>query len=285
MAVLGVFDGVHLAHQKIIRAAVKKARATKGESVVLTFWPHPQKEDSLCSLEHRLRLIGQLGIDTVIVLGFNRKFARISADNFIKNILVKKIHPEYIYVGKNFTFGRAASGNYKLLSRYARDYGYKLNAFGVIKVNNKAVSSTYIRSLIRQARLGPAEKLLGRKVSVLGTVIKGSSLARRLGFPTANVDPHHEVVPPSGVYAVEIYLAQKKLFGVCSIGTKPTFNAGKLVHIEVHIFNFHKNIYHKILEIYFVRRIRAQRKFTSQKALTKKIKKDIISAKQLFSLH
>jgi len=281
---LGVFDGVHLGHREILKAAVKKARSIKGTSAVLTFWPHPQKEESLYSLEHRLRLIGELGIDVCIVINFNQKFAGISAENFIKNILIRKVGADYIYIGKNFKFGKNAKGDFKLLRKLSPIYNFKLKVFEVIRINNQTISSTYIRKLIKKGNLQAAQRLLMRPVSVLGTVIKGASLATKLGFPTANINPHHEVLPSSGVYAVKIIFNHQKLNGVCNIGTKPTFRTQGEKHIEVYIFNFRQNIYGRYLEIQFVKKIRDEKKFASSPSLVKQIKKDIIRSKALFSL-
>ncbi len=278
---LGVFDGVHVGHRIILKAAVAKARSIKGTSVVLTFWPHPQKEESLYSLEHRLRLIEEIGVDICIVVKFTPKFARITADNFIKNILVKKLSCRYIYVGSNFSFGKDARGNYQTLTRFSRKYNFKLRVFYVVKLNNKPISSTYIRKLVKAGRLEEAGTLLTRPVSILGTVVKGNVLGRSLGFPTANINPHHEVIPPSGVYAVRAILENKEFKGICYIGTRPTLKGKRALRIEVHMFNFQKNIYSRYLEIQFIKKIRDERKFDSLLSLAKQIRKDIISAKKL----
>lgn len=282
---LGVFDGVHLAHIRIIKAAVQKAKRLKGTAVLVTFWPHPQKEPSIYSLEHRLRLVSKLGIDVSIVVRFNQAFACISAKDFVKKILLKKINAEYILIGKNFKFGRKARGDYKLLNRLTKQYPFKLKVFPVLKINNRVVSSTYIRRLIIQGNLITARKLLARPVSVLGTVIKGDCLGRRLGFPTANIDPHHEILPPSGIYAVKVILNRRSLKGVCYIGTKPTFKNKSEKRVEVYIFKFKKNIYSKYLEINFLKEIRKEKKLKSSAALIEQIKKDILQAKAYFSLH
>lgn len=281
---LGVFDGLHRGHLRILRAAVKQARLIKGISVVLTFCPHPQKEESICSLKHRLRLISQTGVNACIVIQFTPAFAQICAQDFVKDILAKKIGAKYVYIGKNFRFGRGARGNYALLKRLAKAYAFRIKAFNVIKINGLPVSSTYIRRLISKGNLKFARKFLSRPVTVMGTVIKGSALGRRLGFPTANINPHHEVLPPAGVYAVKIILASKKLNGLCYIGNKPTFLAVSSKHIEVYIFNFKKNIYAKDLEIQFVKKLRQEKKFNSAKALAAQIQKDAISAKKLLFL-
>ena len=324
---LGVFDGVHRGHINILRGTSHKARNIRGTSIVLTFWPHPQRQESLYSLEHRLRLIAEKGIDVCVVIKFNKKFARISATGFIKDILFKKFHAHYVYVGKNFRFGKGAKGDFKNLSKLSKIYNFKLKLFKVIKIKNKPISSTYIRSLIKKGDLKAAKRLLSRPVSILGTVIKGSFLARKLGFPTANINPHHEVIPPSGIYAVRIifdgigkykilyytsppallhkakqggkkiwpeaallksylplgkFSCEKKFYGICYIGTNPTLKAQKSIHVEVHIFNFMKNIYGKDLEIQFVKKIRDEKKFASCQSLVKQVKKDILRVKGIF---
>ncbi len=285
MVALGVFDGVHRGHINILKGAVKKAGGIKGTSMVLTFWPHPQKEESLYSLEHRLWLISKAGIDVCIVINFNNKFANVSASDFVKNILFKKIHAHYIYAGKNFRFGKNAEGDFKTLIRLSTIYNFKVKVFEVIKIKNKPISSTYIRTLIKEGKLDSAQRLLTRPVSILGTVIRGISLARKLRFPTANINPHHEVIPPLGVYAVRVIFNDKKFKGACYIGSKPTIMSKNLRNIEVYIFNFNKNIYGKNLEIQFIKKIRDQRKFDSLTNLAKQIKKDISTAQRIFSLH
>lgn len=281
---LGVFDGVHRAHRRILQATVRQAKRIAGVSVVVTFSPHPQRKNSICSLEHRLRLISGLGIDVCIVISFNKAFSKILAEDFIEDILVKKIGAHYIFVGKNFRFGKGAAGNFRLLDRLSRMYNFKLKLFAVLKINHQPISSTYIRALIMQGELKIASRLLHRPVSILGKVIKGSFLARKLGFPTANINPDHEVIPRSGIYAARILLDKRKLYGVCYIGTNPTLKAQKSIHVEVHIFNFKQNIYAKDLEIQFIRKIRDEKRFTSCVSLVQQVKIDILQAKRIFSL-
>ncbi len=288
---LGVFDGVHRGHRRILKAVADKAKRIRGTSIVVTFWPHPQREGNIYSLEHRLRSMESIGIEVCIVIKFNKEFSIISAEDFIRDILVNKIGAQYIYVGRNFKFGKQAKGDYKTLERLSRIYNFKLKLFDMARVGDRPISSTYIRSLITRGKLNAAGKLLSMPVSVLGTVIRGTSLASRLGFPTANINPHHEVLPPSGVYAVLAIFHNKRFKGVCYIGTKPTFSrqggipllAGKhqrQKHIEVYIFNFKKNIYGKYLEIQFIRKIRNERKFSSPQYLVQQIKKDITQTRK-----
>ncbi|MBN1913937.1 MAG: riboflavin biosynthesis protein RibF [Candidatus Omnitrophica bacterium] len=294
---LGVFDGVHKGHRMILSQAVRKARQIKGKSIVVTFWPHPQKKQSLYSLKHRLRLIDELGVDACLVIDFTKKFSRMKAEDFVNKVLVRKIKARYIYVGKNFRFGHRARGDYRFLKKMSAAGGFYLKAFEVLKKKGDAISSTLIRRLISGGKLKQAEALLGRPVSILGTVGKGSSFGRKLGFPTANIDPHHEVVPAAGVYAVRVFLGQKKMKGACYIGVKPTFIKQKInaphhrqarrknISIEAYIFNFNKNIYGRELELQFLRKIRNERKFTSPVHLARQIRKDVTVIKDLFSRH
>ncbi|MDI6606783.1 MAG: riboflavin kinase, partial [Candidatus Omnitrophota bacterium] len=181
-------------------------------------------------------------------------------------------------------FGRGAGGDCRLLNKFSRIYIFKLKTFKVVTSKARTISSTYIRKLIKEGNLREAERLLGRPVSVLGTVKRGNLLARSLGFPTANIDPHHEVIPPSGVYAVRIVFQKNKFNGVCNIGSRPTFNSSSPDerHIEVYIIGFSKNIYGKDLEIHFLKKIRPERKFASCTDLANQIKKDILSAEKVF---
>ncbi|MFA5275852.1 MAG: riboflavin biosynthesis protein RibF [Candidatus Omnitrophota bacterium] len=280
---IGVFDGMHCGHINILKSAVRQARKIRGKSVVVTFLPHPQKEPSLYSLSHRLKLIAGQGVNICLVVNFDRKFASITAKNFIKEVLFKKLGARYIFVGANFRFGKYAKGNIDTLKEFGPVYGFNVRAFKVIRKQGLAVSSTLIRALIKKGELDKAANLLTRPVSVLGTVIKGSSLARQMGVPTANINPHHEVTPGSGIYAARVILNGKKYSGACYIGRKPTFNITKDRHIEVHIFDFKKNIYGKDLEIQFLKKIRNDKKFSSFPALTCQVKKDIRKVTQYLS--
>jgi len=280
---LGVFDGVHLGHRNILKATVKKAKQIKGTSLVITFFPHPQKKESLYSLEHRLRLIAELGVNVCLVVNFSKSFAKISAQAFIAKILVEKIKANFVYVGSNFRFGNQALGDYRLLAASAKRYKFGLKVFDVVKSSGLTVSSTAIRKLIKKSEIKKAQKLLGRRVSVLGTVIRGSRLGRLLGFPTANIKAHHEVIPPAGIYAVSVVILNKKYNGVCYIGKRPTLHfRDSSLRIEVHIFNFNKNIYGYKLEIQFIKLMRKDQKFFSLRDLAAQIQKDIFSCRKLF---
>ncbi|MDP2905634.1 MAG: riboflavin biosynthesis protein RibF [Candidatus Omnitrophota bacterium] len=290
---IGVFDGVHRGHEKILRAVANKAERIGGTAMAMTFWPHPQDAGHLYSLEHRLRLIAGCGIKVCVVVGFNKRFAATSAEYFIKRILADLIRPAYVYVGGNFNFGRGGRGDYRMLEELAGAYRFGVKVFGVLKAGGRPVSSTHIRALIRGGKLFAASSLLGRPVSVLGTVVRGRALGSKLGFPTANINPHHEIIPPSGVYAVQVFIGDKIYRGVCNIGRKPTFNPQENFcprqesreDIEVYIFDFKKNIYGRYIEVRFIKRIRNEKKYASIPQLAAQIKRDAIAARRLFCPH
>ncbi|MEK6568591.1 MAG: bifunctional riboflavin kinase/FAD synthetase [Candidatus Omnitrophota bacterium] len=275
VVLIGVFDGLHRGHRYLIRKAVSVSRALNKKSVCVTFHPHPKKQPCLISLTHRLRLIEALGVDYCLVIKFNRKFSLVTAEDFVKDILVKFFHPEFIFIGENFRFGYQARGTVEVLKALSETFGFKVRAIKELSAEDKKISSRIIRHLIKSGELKEAQKLLGRRVSVLGTVISGAKRGRGLGYPTANINPHHEVLPASGVYAVKIFYREKEYRGICNIGTRPTFdNPEDNQTIEAHLFNFKKDIYGQDLEIQFIRKIRDEKKFPGYSSLVEQIKKD-----------
>jgi len=285
---LGVFDGVHAGHREIIGFCVGRARALRGTSVIVTFWPHPGKEEHLYSLSHRLRLFAEMGVDVCVVIRFTPSFAAMSAEAFIRRVLVGKIGASLVCVGSNFRFGSRAAGTVRTLKRFAAALGFGVKVFPMKAVGAHAVSSTLIRACVRRGDLRRASRLLGRPVSIFGTVERGRAYARVLGFPTANVNPHHEVIPPPGVYAVHVVLGARARCGVCYIGPAPRFLRGTRkedpVSIEVHIFDFKKMIYGLDIEVQFFARIRNRMEFSSPLRLSEQIQKDIHAARSWFSL-
>ncbi|RJP29798.1 MAG: bifunctional riboflavin kinase/FAD synthetase [Candidatus Omnitrophota bacterium] len=284
---LGVFDGLHLGHRKIIAEAVKKARHINGTSVVLTFWPDPHYQDTLSSFDHKLKLIGSLGVEVCIVLSFNSKISSLSPSEFISRIIIDRLNASYLYVGRNFKFGKNASGDFNTLIGLAKKMGINVVGLKVIKAGGKIISSTYIRRLIRKGLLSQAEKLLLRPVSVHGKVIKGRAIGRNIGFPTANISPEHEIIPPPGIYAVRVFYGGKEFDGVCYIGKKQSILKRQSAKdfVEVHIFGINKDLYNKSLEIEFIKKIREDRKFRNILSLREQIVKDIKTTKAILSRH
>jgi len=293
LVTIGVFDGVHCAHQKIIRAMVKKVKKKRLSTLLITFDPHPAhilnkavRVPLLISLEHRLHLLNEMGLDYVIVLRFSKRLSRMSARDFVKNIL-NKIRIDEIIVGGNFFFGRYKKGKIPDLKRFSARYGYRVNIINALKSSGRVISSTWIRSLILKGDLKKASSLLSRPVGILGTVIKGHKRGRIIGFPTANINPHHEAIPPSGVYAVKIILDMRVYKGILNIGVKPTFKKSsedREPTVEVHIFDFNNFIYGKELEVIFVKKIRREKKFKGVPALRKQIKEDARIARRFLNL-
>ena len=281
---IGVFDGVHVGHAAVIKKVVASARKARLSSVVVTFAPHPLKVlrsgdniHSLISLKHRIRLIEELGVDILVIVKFSRSFSKMSPEKFIKNILAGKLHAKQVYVGENFYFGKGAATGIEILRRLSSKYGYKITAVKPIRVDGHIASSSLIRKLILSGHLHKAASLLGRSVSVFGTVVKGAGIARGLGCPTANINPHHEIIPPCGVYAVRAGFKDKKFRGIVNIGFRPTFYSPRDEEptVEAHLFGYKGNLYNKDIEVYFMSKIRSERKFKSRAMLVKQIKKDI----------
>ncbi len=287
---IGMFDGVHVGHRKIISEVVACAKREKIEAVVVTFDPHPsgvlvpsKKAPSLISLDHRLDIFRRMGVDTAVVINFAKPFARMGPEKFVKCILVKSLGAKFVFTGENFYFGASASAGPGDLKRIAAGYGVKAYSVRPVKVSGKVVSSSLIRKCVTSGELAKARQLLGRPVSILGTVIPGARFARVLGYPTANINPHHEVIPPAGVYAVKVRIGDILRGGILNIGSKPTFYAprDKEPDIEAHIFDFKSRIYGKEIEVYFVRKIRDERRFKDAGALVRQIKKDNFAALQI----
>lgn len=290
IAAIGIFDGVHLGHKAIIKSAVRRAKVIKGKSVVITFHPHPLKVlqpdkpiPLLMSTAHRLRLIGGLGVDNRLLLKFNKRFSNFQPRDFVRKILVDKLKVSEVYIGSDFIFGKNGVGNAVLLKEFGRCYGFKVKIMPMIKIKGRVVSSTTIRNLIMKGRLNEAAQLLGRRVTVFGTVVKGVRRGKSLGYPTANIDPHHEAIPPSGVYAVWVRLKNRTYGGALYIGTRPTFAETEPV-IEVYIFNFRKLIYGEDVEIIFIKRLRGDRKFRTQQKLIEQINIDNINVRRILKI-
>nr|MBU1328401.1 bifunctional riboflavin kinase/FAD synthetase [Candidatus Omnitrophota bacterium] len=276
---IGIFDGVHKGHQVILKKVLEEAKRSRLKSVVITFNPHPvnvlnpsAEIPLLMSLEHRGRLIKKMGVDYFFVERFTKSFSKLSPEGFIKNILIDKLNLKALVTGENFLFGFKEKGDVRLLKRLSKLYNFKLCSITPIKIEGDYVSSTRIRKAIERGDLLLASKLLGRPVTILGTVVKGKRLGRKIGFPTANIDPHHESIPSSGVYSVDVALDRDgKLYGgILNI------SAHKI--IEAHIFNFNKDIYGRDIEVIFKKKIRDEKKFKSLEALKRQIQQDILRA-------
>ena len=280
---LGVFDGVHLGHQKVIEKVVTTAKKKNGKSVVLTFDRHPRSfllekpQSCITSLEHRLVLFERLGVDLTVVLEFNKEIAETSAEDFVVKIIHDWLGAKMVVLGFNCSFGKDRRGNASMVRSFAQEYDFETTSSESVELEGETISSTIIRENILQGNLQKAKGMLGRCVSVFGTVIKGSGRGRDLGFPTANLNLHHEIKPPSGVYATRVLLDGKEYPAITNIGVRPTFEKdaqqdGPIV--EVHIIDFNEPIYGKDLEVQFLSKIREETKFGSVDELKHQLELD-----------
>ncbi len=288
---IGVFDGVHIGHRKVIGKVVARAKKLGVKSVVVTFDPHPIKSLapadnrtlSLISLDHRLRMVGSLGVDILVVVSFTEAVSGLSPGAFVKNILVDKLGVREIYVSDNFYFGKDAAAGVRELEALGGEFGFSVHVVSPARSGGRIISSSLIRKLVTGGDLKKAALLLGRPVSVLGTVVSGARLARELGYPTANLNPHHEVIPPGGVYAVMVRYENRLYRGVLNIGLRPTFYAPRDCEpaIEVHIFGFRRKVYGKDLEVLFMGKLRNERHFSGKADLVAQIENDKKAAQAL----
>ncbi len=278
---LGFFDGVHLGHQRVLDLVLARAKAFKAPALVLTFENHPAEvlrgkgPPTLTSLPHRLRLFAERGVDRCLVLRFDEALARMEAEDFAREIIVGRIGARAVVLGFDSTFGRAARGNAELLASMADELGIRVESSPVVQVDGRPVSSTAVRGAVAAGDLDQAASMLGRPVEVLGTVVPGEARGRDLGFPTANLDLHHEVRPPRGVYAGDVPWKGKDHVALINIGRRPTFHpeAGEDL-VEVHLLDFHDPLYGEELRVRFRARLRDERRFASAAELTAAIQAD-----------
>ena len=283
---IGNFDGIHLGHQKVLNQAKLKAKKENLKFGVITFEPIPNMFFNKNIEHHRINLIQQkiyylkkIKLDFLIIINFNKLFSNISAENFIKKILVSKLKSKYIFVSQNFKFGKNRSGNINTLKRFEKKYSFKTVITTPYHKNKKIISSSLIRKNISQGNIRNVQKFLGRPWSIKGEVIEGQKRGRKIGFPTCNIKWKSYALPKLGVYAVKAQTKDFKKRGIANIGYRPTFN-GKTLLLEVNIFGIKSNLYKKILKVSFIRFIRPEKKFKDISELKNQIKKDIIKAKK-----
>lgn len=283
----GVFDGFHLGHRAVIDRAIAGARAAGGTPVVVTFDPHPaavlrpqSAPPLLTSTRHKIRLLADAGIAHVLVLGFDAAFAAQPPEIFIQALADACRPLREICVGEDWAFGKDRAGNLSLLTVLGKKLGFTATGHLPVIVDGKAVSSTAIRAAVESGALAEAARLLGREFSVLGTVIEGRRLGRTLGFPTANVRPESEQLPPNGVYAVRVLVDGKSHAGIANVGVRPTVsNEGVQRLVEVHLFDFSGDLYDCDIEVFFGRFVRPEQKFPDLDALRAQITSDVASVR------
>ena len=286
---IGNFDGVHMGHQALFRKVKQWAEKLDGESIVVTFDPHPlqvlfpEKAPSFIT-SHRLKLdlIASCGIDATIVIPFNHEFSQMSAREFVEVILVGKIGARAIVVGNDYRFGHSREGDLPFLRRLGEQYGFTVEIVTVIQMNDTPVSSTSIRQLIANGNIRDANRLLGRPFEVSGTVIEGRKRGLGLGFPTANIRMPAVASPRTGVYVVEAEVDGKRYGGAANLGYNPTFGDVEL-SLETHLFDFNQDIYGRPITIRFIDRLRDERRFSGPEELRLQIQKDVDTARRILA--
>ncbi len=286
----GTFDGVHLGHQKILSRLQETAEASGGETVVITFWPHPRmvvSKDSqnlrlLSTIDEKIELLRQNGVQHLVVVPFTREFSELSSNEFIQQILIDTIGTKKLVIGYDHHFGKNREGSFEYLQKNAHRFGFEIEEIPVQEIDNLTVSSTKIRQSLAEGKTSTANELLGRNYTFTGVIVKGRQLGRTIGYPTANVQvlEPYKLIPADGVYAVRVHVRGQWLKGVMSIGFRPTVNGIGRTQ-EVYIFDFQENIYGEKMIVEHVDFIRPELTFDGLEALKKAIDDDCKAALQL----
>lgn len=286
----GTFDGVHLGHQKIIQRIREIARSIQGETVLITFWPHPRLV--LYPTEHHLRLLStfeekanllrQFGIDHLVTIPFTQEFSQLTSEKFIRKVLLEKIHTKKLVIGYDHRFGKNREGSFDYLQEHSSEFGFELEEISRQDVEEIGVSSTKIRKALESGDIRTATNYLGRPYELNGLVVKGQQIGRSIGFPTANIHiPNdYKLIPHDGVYAVEVKVEGVLYKAMLNIGNRPTVD-GTRKTVEAHLFDFQGDLYNKLVTVYFREFIREEKKFESLEALKNQLVQDQKLAKSI----
>ncbi|MNK05548.1 Riboflavin biosynthesis protein RibF [compost metagenome] len=291
---LGTYDGVHLGHQEIIRSLVERAKNENKESVLFTFEPHPRKVldpenysvKLIDTVDEKLEKLEKLGLDTVILFPFTKEFSRLSAMEFVRDVLVNQIGVSEMHIGHDHHFGKNREGSFHELQELGKLYNFNVFQLSAISVGETTISSTKIRHAILEGEVKYAAELMGTPFVLQGKVVKGQQIGRTIGYPTANIDLENDekICPKNGVYAAKVYVGSRLVFGVMNIGTRPTVANNGRVTIEVHLFDFDEEIYDEYIKVEVMQHIRDEKRFESIEDLKHQIQSDEITARTYFSL-
>jgi len=290
VATIGNYDGVHLGHQAVIGQLSEKSAELSLPSVLITFEPQPQEFFSPASVPTRLtrfrekiQSLRRFAVDRVLCIRFNKKFASMRAEDFIRHILVDALGVKYLVVGDDFRFGAGRQGNFAMLQQAAKQYDFQLVNMHSFLIDGQRVSSTLIRQHLEAGELAAAEKLLGRPYRMSGRIAHGDKRGREFGFPTANIHIHRKAAPVAGIFAVEVYgLDEEPIIGAASIGTRPTVD-GTTCILEVHLLDFDQQIYGRHVHVNFVKKLRDEKHFDSLDELIKAIELDVQQVREYFA--
>jgi riboflavin kinase/FMN adenylyltransferase len=287
---LGVFDGLHLGHQRIMQTVVESSKATNAVATAITFDPHPRAvlhpesaPPLLQTLDQRLANLEVLGIEQAIVVKFDRDFASQPAEDFLSNIVRERLHAREVYLGKGFAFGKDRGGNIELLRRLGGELGFMADEVDEVQLRGSRISSSAIRKLLNDGRVNLARRMLGRPYGVEGVIIRGNRRGHTIGFPTANLKPHNRVIPKYGVYATATLIAGHWRRSITNIGVRPTFENDDEPSIETYVFDFDGDLYGDVLRVRFLHRIRDERKFSGIDELKGQIERDTQTARNYFN--
>jgi len=287
---IGTFDGVHLGHKKILDQIIANAKAMDCESLVLTFFPHPRtilqegtEMKQLNTLEEKITLLENLGIDNLVIHPFDKEFSRLTAEEFVKDVLVDTFKLKKIIIGHDHRFGRNRTANIDDLIQFGETYGFEVEQISVKEINEVSISSTKIRKALEEGDVELANQYLGHNYSLTGTVSKGKQLGRTIGYPTANIkiEEDYKLIPSNGVYIVQSTIEGKTVFGMMNIGTRPTVD-GTFQTIEIHFLDFNKDLYNQKITVSLLKRMRAEQKFESLDALKNQLNIDKAVAQSYF---
>ncbi len=279
---IGTFDGVHIGHRKIINRLVNTGKEEGLKSVILTFFPHPrmvlQKDSNIKlinTIEERREILESVGLDYLLIKEFTQEFSRLTAEDFVKTLLVDKLNAKKVIIGYDHRFGRNRNADIEDLKKFGDTYNFDVEEISVQDIDDVAVSSTKIRKALSEGDVERANMYLGYNFMLNGTVTKGKGLGRQLNYPTANIkiDEDYKLIPKYGSYIVKAYIEEDIVYGMMNIGMNPTVNGDKET-IEVHFFNFNKDIYDQSLTIELLKRLRDEQKFASVEALKNQLEKD-----------
>lgn len=286
---VGVFDGLHIGHQAVIQRVLTQAEKFKLASFVLTFDPPPlaflapeKCPPTLTTLPKKIEILEQLGVDAVVFARFDAYLQQMSPDAFVRQVLLQRLNARQVIIGYDWQFGKGRSGNAEALKQLGNRHQFGVTIVGPVQLRGKPVHSTRVREAIAASHLDLTVELLGRRYSIMGEVVKGQGRGRQIGFPTANIDAGNQMLPPSGVYAIQVKLERCLFDGILNMGTRPTFDEEKF-QIESHLFDFERMIYGKKIEIFFIEKIRDEQRFPNPEMLVAQIKQDVAAAKAILN--
>lgn len=286
---LGVFDGLHLGHQLIISRVVERARALRAVPTVITFDPHPRAvlhpesaPPLLQTFDQKVEAFGVLGVGQAIVIRFTPEFARVSAEEFLRDVVHERLQAREVYLGRGFAFGRGREGNIELLRRVSRDLGFFADEVPEVRLRGQRISSSRIRELLAAGRVNLARRMLGRPYGVEGRVVRGHERGRTIGFPTANLRPANRVIPRRGVYVTATLIDGSWRRSVTNVGVRPTFGHDAEPSVETFVMDWGGDLYGDVVRVRFLHRLRDERRFEGVEELKRQIERDAARARKYF---